>query len=136
MIRLINEPHAARLQGTATEKLMQQLEFLGNYATAHFSHEEGIMDQHRCPAAGKNKAAHTKFLSDYQILAAQARAGAATSRLAIQLKQMLADWLAGHICKIDTNLRGCHPAEPFKTSIAKVPARPAEIPMAGNRLDF
>jgi methyl-accepting chemotaxis protein len=136
LIRLINGLHAACQRGTATEKLMQQLEFLGNYATAHFAHEENTMDQHHCPAAGKNKAAHVKFLGDYQNLMAQAQAGGATSRLALQLKQMLADWLASHICKIDTNLRGCHPAEPFKTSITKAHARQTEIPLAGNRMNF
>jgi methyl-accepting chemotaxis protein len=136
LIRLINELHAACMQGTATENLMQQLKFLGQYATTHFAHEENTMEQYHCPVAGKNKAAHAKFLADYQQLVAQAQAGGSTSRLAIQLKQMLADWLTGHICKIDTNLRGCQPAPPFKNSITKAQARHAEIPLDGDRVKF
>jgi len=136
LIRLINDLHASCLRGTATDNLMQQLDFLGKYAQTHFGHEENIMAQHRCPAAGKNQAAHAKFLQDYQNLVALAQSGGATSRLAIQLKQMLADWLTGHICKIDTSLRGCHPPEPYKTSTTKAQHRRAEIPLEDDFKNF
>jgi hypothetical protein len=49
---------------------------------------------------------------------------------------MLADWLTSHICKIDTNLRGCHTAEPYHTSTTKAQHRRQEIPMAGDFKDF
>jgi methyl-accepting chemotaxis protein len=107
LIRLINELHLACVQGTVTEKLMEQLAFLGKYATSHFSHEEQVMDRHRCPVAGKNHEAHAKFLADYQELVATARTTGASSRLALQLKKMLANWLTAHICRIDTQLRNC-----------------------------
>jgi len=128
LIRLINELHAACLAGTATERLIQQLESIGRYATTHFSHEEAAMDRHQCPAAGANKAAHAKFLADYQRLMGEAKAAGASTRLAIDLKKMLADWLSAHICKIDSQLRDCQPA-PFKTSITKDEARRREIPL-------
>jgi hemerythrin-like metal-binding protein len=136
LIRLINDLHAACMSGTVTKELMSQLDFLGQYAQTHFAHEENIMAEHRCPAAGKNKAAHAKFLQDYQQLVALAQADGATTRLGIQLKQMLADWLTSHICKIDTNLRGCHTAEPYHTSTTKAQHRRQEIPMAGDFKDF
>ena len=128
LIRLINELHSACVAGTVTENLMQQLEFLGRYATNHFANEETIMEQHRCPAAGKNLAAHAKFLRDYEKLVADAQAGGASSRLALQLKQMLADWLASHICRVDTQLRECQP-EPYHTSITKAQVRQRDLPM-------
>jgi hemerythrin-like metal-binding protein len=102
---------------------MEQLAFLGQYATSHFSHEEQVMDRHRCPVAGKNHEAHAKFLADYQELVATARVTGASSRLALQLKKMLANWLTAHICRIDTQLRGCAGTEGFKTSITKSEAR-------------
>jgi len=134
LIRLINELHASCLRGTAKENLMQQLDFLGKYAQNHFGDEERVMDQHHCPAAGKNKAAHAKFLKDYQQLVAMAQSDGATSNLVIQLKQMLADWLATHICKIDANLRGCHPPEPYQTSAKK--ERRSEIPLEEHSANF
>jgi hemerythrin-like metal-binding protein len=123
LIRLVNELHRACLAGTATEGLMKDLEFVGRYAMSHFAHEEGVMDQHACPAAGQNKIAHQKFLKDYESLMADARSQGASTRLAIQLKKMLADWLAAHICNTDRKLRECHPAEPYRTSITKAQAR-------------
>ena len=131
LIRLINDLHAACLGGTAGENIMAQLDYLGTYATTHFASEEDIMAKHRCPAAGKNQAAHAKFLKDYQTLVALAQSGGASSRLAIQLKQLLGDWLKNHICKIDTSLRDCHAPAPYKTSITKAEHRRQEIPMGG-----
>jgi len=90
------------------------------------------MGQHRCPMAGANKAAHGKFLADYQELVAAARAGGANSKLAIQMKQMLADWLTSHICKIDTSLRDCPAPANYKTSATKAQLRREEIPMDGD----
>ena len=123
LVRLINELHAACLRGTATDQLMKHLDFLGQYATSHFAHEEGVMEQHRCPVAAQNKTAHKKFLEDYQKLAADARTYGASTRLAIQLKKMLANWLAVHICSTDRKLRDCQPPAPFQTSLTKAQAR-------------
>jgi len=137
LIRLINELHAACVAGTVTKNLMQQLAFLGEYAHSHFANEENIMAEHQCPVAGRNKLAHTKFLHDYQQLMADAKSGGASSRLALKLKQILADWLAGHICKIDTQLRRCHPSGPppgpYRTSLTKAEAqRQLPLPAGGD----
>jgi methyl-accepting chemotaxis protein len=123
LVRMINDLHAACLQGTATDQLMELLGQLGQYAARHFAHEEGVMEQHRCPVAGKNKSAHQKFLQDYEKLMVDARTYGASSRLALQLKKMLANWLAAHICSVDRNLRDCQPGQPYRTSITKAQAR-------------
>jgi hemerythrin-like metal-binding protein len=107
LIERINTLHAACLAGTASEELMEQLNFLGNYAQSHFAHEETIMQEHRCPSRGQNKAAHTKFLRDYERVVAMVKENGASSRAAIELKRMLGDWLTSHICRIDTGLRNC-----------------------------
>ena len=107
LIERINELHAACLAGTAKEELLKMLSFLGDYAQSHFKHEEGVMDQHQCPARGKNKAAHAQFLADYASLVEIVKRDGATTTAVIQLKEMLGNWLKNHICNVDTQLRGC-----------------------------
>ncbi len=118
LITRINELHASCLLGTAREDLMEQLNFLGNYARDHFAHEEKIMDEHHCPARGQNKAAHVKFLHDYERLAEMVKVNGATTKVAIELKRLLADWLSSHICRIDTKLRECPGAHPAPAQCA------------------
>ena len=107
LIERINDLHAACLAGTAKEELLEMLAFLGNYATSHFKHEEGVMEEHKCPVRGKNKAAHAQFLGDYQSLVELVKRDGASTTVVIQLKEMLANWLKNHICNVDAQLRGC-----------------------------
>ena len=107
LIDRINELHAACLAGTGKEELLKMLTFLGEYAVSHFRQEEDIMREHKCPVRGKNKAAHTLFLKDYEgLVEAVKREGASTTVL-LQLKEMLGHWLNNHICNVDVNLRTC-----------------------------
>jgi len=112
LIRRINELHADCVAGKAREQLMEHLNFLGTYAQSHFSQEEKIMEEHRCPARGQNQAAHAKFLKDYGQLVAMVNENGASTKVALHLKQMLGDWLTNHICRIDAQLRHCPAAEP------------------------
>ncbi|MBK8475515.1 MAG: hemerythrin family protein [Opitutaceae bacterium] len=112
LIDLINAVHETVQKGRGGDDLMRQLNYLGEYAQEHFAHEEGIMVTHRCPIAGKNKEAHARFLRDYQALVQSAHQNGPTPELGQDVKKLLGDWLNGHICKIDTNLRGCHPHSP------------------------
>jgi methyl-accepting chemotaxis protein len=107
LIERINDLHDACLAGTAKEELLEMVAFLGNYATSHFKQEESIMEQHKCPVRGKNKAAHVQFLHDYESLAELVKRDGASTTVVIQLKEMLADWLKNHICSVDTHLRSC-----------------------------
>jgi hemerythrin-like metal-binding protein len=140
LIRLINAVHETAQKRKTGDELMQQLTYLGQYAQNHFAHEEKIMGEHRCPAAGKNKAAHARFLQDYKDLVAQAQQTGPTPQLANSVKEMLAEWLASHICKIDTSLRGCHPSQPQSFSMNKEQYRqthaPAEAPARAGFQDF
>jgi hemerythrin len=105
LIRHINNLHAACIAGTAKEELITMVQFLGEYAQEHFAHEEGLMQEHRCPMRGQNKAAHAQFLKDYGKLAELVQREGASTTLVIQLKEMLGNWLKNHICKVDTSLR-------------------------------
>ena len=107
LIQRINALHQACKEGTARDELMGQLDFLGSYVKTHFAHEESVMQEHRCPVAGQNRVAHEKFLKDYEGVVAMVQANGASSKVAIELKRMLGDWLSSHICRMDTNLRSC-----------------------------
>jgi hemerythrin len=107
LIQRINELHADCVAGKAREQLMEHLKFLGQYAQAHFAHEEKLMQEHQCPSREANKAAHAKFLRDYQDVMEMVREHGASIKVALRLKQMLGDWLTNHICRIDTGLRSC-----------------------------
>jgi hemerythrin-like metal-binding protein len=136
LINRINDLHAACLLGTAREELMEHLNFLGSYAQKHFAHEEQVMDEHRCPARGRNKEAHVRFLKDYERLVAMVQANGATTKVAIALKRMLADWLTSHICRIDTSLRACHPGGHSAEERSGPTVSRSQIPAAGDFKDF
>lgn len=105
LINRINALHAACVAGTAKAELVTMVQFLGQYAKDHFAHEEGVMQEHRCPMRGQNKAAHAQFLKDYERLAEIVERDGATTTLVLQLKDMLGNWLTNHICKVDSGLR-------------------------------
>jgi hemerythrin-like metal-binding protein len=107
LIRRINELQEACMAGTAKEELMELLGFLGEYATSHFSHEEGVMQSHHCPARGQTKAAHAQFLSDYQKLVETVKRDGPSTTAVLQIKELLGNWLRKHICSVDTKLRDC-----------------------------
>ena len=107
LIRRINELHSACLAGTAREELLKLLGFLGEYAQSHFRHEEGVMQEHRCPARGQNQAAHVQFLRDYEKLGEIVKRSGPTTTAVIQIKELLGNWLTKHICGTDTKLRSC-----------------------------
>jgi hemerythrin-like metal-binding protein len=135
LIERINELHAACLAGKAREELTEHLDFLGKYATSHFAAEENIMREHRCPSEAQNKAAHAKFLKDYEKVVALVKLNGASTRVAIQLKQMLGDWLNTHICSIDTGLRNCS-ASRQRGSAPRQNNHQNPIPMNGDFKDF
>ena len=107
LIQRINELHAACVAGTAREELLKMLNFLGEYAQSHFRHEEELMQSHRCPARGQNKAAHVQFLRDYETLAEIIKRDGPSTTAVLQVKDLLGNWLKNHICAIDTKLRTC-----------------------------
>ncbi len=105
LIEKINELHAACQRGAGNDEVRKMLEFLGEYATNHFKSEEKLMEKHRSPSRGENKAAHAQFLKAYAGLMKEFERTGPTTSLLLQLKGMVAEWLTDHICKIDTRLR-------------------------------
>ena len=131
LIQRINELHADCVAGKAREELMEHLEFLGHYAQNHFAQEEQIMQEHQCPSQSQNKAAHAKFLQDYQQVVAMVNAKGASTKVALKVKQMLGDWLNNHICRIDIGLRNCSANRQSPGA-----SRRNELPMTGDFKEF
>jgi hemerythrin len=107
LIDKLNELFDALESGAPDAKVKDMLNFVGQYATWHFSKEEDCMDQYECPFAEANKEAHATFLGVFQGIAERVEAEGVTSALAIETQQEVANWVRNHIIKIDTKLRPC-----------------------------
>ena len=69
LFRRVNKLHDAVISGQGDDESRQLLDYLANYVTEHFAHEEGLMACHSCPVAPANKEAHAQFVQ--QLLAAK-----------------------------------------------------------------
>ena len=108
LIKMINGLHRACLAGAGKEELKRMMGFLAAYVQTHFAHEEGLMAEHRCPSMGANKAAHAQFLQKFGKLNADFEAHGPTTGMLLDLRSLVGDWLARHICTVDTKLLQCH----------------------------
>ena len=81
------------------------LQSLNLYATSHFRFEEGCMDKCRCPAAGMNRDAHTRFIEFAKQFRERYDANGFDVADARHLAESIENWLADHICKIDVQLK-------------------------------
>lgn len=109
---MINGLHRACLAGAGKEELRRMMRFLAEYIVTHFKHEEGVMDQHRCPSKAANKAAHLRFLQKFEALRQNFETPRPTTAMLLDLRSLVGDWLATHICSVDTKLRQCPSASP------------------------
>jgi hemerythrin len=83
------------------------LDFLSEYVSLHFNHEEYCMELTHCPAAEQNKKAHEEFLRYYSDFKKQYKISGHNERQVLlgKLEQAMEKWLSGHICKVDIQLR-------------------------------
>lgn len=107
LISMINQLHRACASGTGKAELRRMMNFLGQYVQTHFRHEEGLMEEHRCPSAQKNKLAHQAFLKNFEKLVADFETKGESTMVLLDLRRLVGDWLVNHICSIDTKLNGC-----------------------------
>jgi hemerythrin len=107
LIKRLNELFTRMQRGDGIQAISGVLDFLANYATRHFAHEEGCMDNMRCPATMANKQAHAAFLTTFAKLRKRFDAEGPSALLAIETQKQLSSWLINHICKIDTQMKPC-----------------------------
>ncbi len=89
------------------KKVMEILDFLGEYVATHFRDEEKIFAKYNHPMAEANKEAHKLFIEQYVGYRDKLAEETLTSGSLIKLHLFLQSWLIKHILKIDTSLRDC-----------------------------
>jgi hemerythrin len=72
-------------------------EFLGSYVVDHFAAEERLMEASQFPGATVHKAAHERFVRDFQSLRKLHQDSGANAAVAIKARTWLAEWLKNHI---------------------------------------
>ena len=66
LIQHLNEFFNLMHMGRGGDGLDEFMDFLSQYAAWHFKHEEGCMEEYRCPAAAANKRAHQTFIQIFR----------------------------------------------------------------------
>jgi hemerythrin len=107
LIKRLNELFERMQRGDGVQTISSVLDFVGNYATRHFAHEEECMNRMHCPAAIANKQAHAAFLTTFTTLRRRFDLEGPSALLAIETQKQLTTWLTGHICKVDTQMKTC-----------------------------
>ncbi len=93
------------------QKIIEMLQFLGEYAQEHFQEEEKVFEKYDHPMKDANKEEHQRFLEKYvhyqQKLQTKLHQERLTRGVLIQIHIFLQSWLVKHILKVDTALRDC-----------------------------
>jgi hemerythrin-like metal-binding protein len=88
-------------------KILDMLNFLGEYAGKHFRDEEAVFEQYNHPMAALNREEHEAFVKQYVEYHAKLTTGTFSRALLIQLNIYLRSWTVNHIVKVDTALCEC-----------------------------
>ncbi len=104
LVEKLNQLLEAMSQGKGRSEIGQILDFLGKYASDHFSKEEEYMTKYKCPAASENKKAHALFIQTFSSLQAKLKEEGPTPVIVLETKTKLVDWLVNHIKDIDVKL--------------------------------
>jgi hemerythrin len=79
-------------------------DFLGQYVVEHFGAEERYMRETAYPGLNVHKAAHDRFVREYQDLRRLLEANGATAAVTIRTQSWIGDWLQSHIARTDVAL--------------------------------
>ncbi len=92
-------------KGCTSETYRGALDFLELYFATHFGFEENCMYAHKCPAADRNKDEHSVFLKVVKDASEDLDAHGFSVENAMDLMNVLENWLANHIRRVDVQLR-------------------------------
>lgn len=99
LVTLINDLHAAMLEGRAKEAMSRIVDELVDYTVQHFAFEESMLRQHGYTALAEHQLLHKKLCSQVFELRDKFRAGKIT--VTIETMHFLKNWLSGHILSAD-----------------------------------
>jgi hemerythrin len=99
--------HTTNFDREEGEFILNLVDFIEIYTLAHFKNEEACMARHRCPAFHDNQVAHAHFLDFFRNFKRRFEVEGCRPDLLNDLHQFCADWIQGHILKIDVQLKPC-----------------------------
>ena len=103
-IRRYNEFDRAVTNGQGVAAIQATLDFLTEYAEAHFQHEESVAAEVHSPVQALNHENHDQYRAQlHEIRRWLAQEGASVVEV-VSLKQDMEAWLLNHICKVDTRI--------------------------------
>jgi hemerythrin len=94
---------AAMGRGDESE-IARLFEFLGTYVVQHFGAEEALMRRIAFPGEAVHRAAHERFIREYQALRKLFDDHGASAAVTIKTKTWIVDWLQQHIASTDQQL--------------------------------
>jgi hemerythrin-like metal-binding protein len=106
LVASLNELEAALKQGAGQEQIEKIIAFLNRYTREHFIREEMHMQRVACPAYAENCKEHRAFVAKLDEWVAKLQYGASTT-LVLDVYRETANWIRGHILRVDCKLRGC-----------------------------
>lgn len=100
----INKLLEASRQGKGRQAVAGTIDFLEDYVKTHFKAEEQLQKSVAYPEYNAHKAMHTKFLMDVADLKKAFEEKGPTLSMAIEVNQVVVEWLINHIKKVDKKL--------------------------------
>ncbi|MCS7298855.1 MAG: hemerythrin family protein [Spirochaetia bacterium] len=82
-------------------------DFMLDYAQSHFSDEENLMDQHKCPILDIQKMQHQFFVMEARKLKFDLKTKGLTSELIQKSQKILVEWIKSHISGMDKKIKDC-----------------------------
>ncbi len=104
LFRRINALVIAIKEQRCREEIDKTIEFLEDYARVHFSEEEKHMKRTGYPGIEEQLAEHRQFLAslaDLKLQASLPRLPGSSYDLSATTNQVVVDWIANHIIKVD-----------------------------------
>jgi hemerythrin len=92
------------LQKGVPEEIGGLIDFLYEYAVAHFGAEEAFMRESRYPGYLRHKAEHDRFVSDLLALGSEHDRKGAGAFMALKVNHWLTQWLKQHVSGTDAEL--------------------------------
>lgn len=107
LFKLVEDFQAVLDDGKGERTYDLLLGTLDAYARCHFGIEEECMMQRHCPVAEKNKKAHAELIETLSAFQNRYCSSGYNHEDASRLVDILEQWLAKHICRIDMHLKKC-----------------------------
>ena len=99
LFAMCHDLHEAMRTGQGKDVLARLLDRLVQYTKTHFAHEERLQQMHAYPDFAKHKAEHDALTK--KVLAFQEEFSAGRAAMAVDVLQVLTDWLVKHIQRSD-----------------------------------